>query len=245
VAISRATATSAVAATSGATPFARPTPAAPITATISAAEAAALSASYYAPVVVEPVAGEGAPGVVLVHGLEGSRADWATLALELQVNGFAVLAVDLRGHGASPGPADWGAAAGDVAAAWRHLSARPEVDRARTALVGAGLGANLALIVGANNPDIAAVAALSPGDDYQGLRPAGLLPNFGDRPVFLVASRDDAPSYQAAQAMLPALANGDAYYYLTAGHGVAMLAETDLPTRLLSWLAVQIGEPKG
>jgi hypothetical protein len=71
------------------------------------------------------------------------------------------------------------------------------------------------------------------------------LPNFGDRPVFLVASRDDPQSYQAAQGMLPALSAGESYYYLDAGHGTAMLAETDLSTRLLSWLSVKIGEAKG
>jgi alpha-beta hydrolase superfamily lysophospholipase len=244
VSINVVTATPAATAT-GVLGYTRPTPAAPVETTITAADSTALKAAYYAPAVAEPVAGEGAPGVVLVHGREGSRADWDALARELQANGFAVLTLDLRGHGASPGPTNWDASVGDVAAAWRHLRARPEVDRARTALVGADVGANLALIVGANNADVAAVAALSPGDDYQGLRPAGLLPNFGARPVFLVASRDDDASYQAAQGMAPLLTTADTYYYLTAGHGAAMFVETDLSTRLLSWLAVKMGEAKG
>jgi len=239
VAINVVTATPAATAT-GAPGYTRHTPAAPITTTITAADDTALSAAYYTPAIAESVAGEGAPGVVLVHGLAGANADWEAFARDLQGNGFAVLVLDLRGYGGSPGPADWEASVSDVAAAWRHLSARREVDRDRTALVGVSLGANLALLVGANNADVAAVVALSPGDDYQ-----GVLPNFSSRPVLLVASRDDDPSYQAAQALAPALAAGETYYYLTAGHGLAMFTETDLSTRLLSWLSVKIGEAKG
>jgi pimeloyl-ACP methyl ester carboxylesterase len=225
--------------------YTRPTPAAPVDVAIRAADNVELAAAYYAPVVAAPVAGEGAPGILLVHMLDGSRLDWDPFARELQSNGFAVLALDLRGYGNTPGPADWDAAVGDVAAAWRNLRVRPEVDYNRTAIVGASIGGNLALIVGSNNPDINAVVALSPGEDYRGLRPTGLLPNFDNRPVLLIASQDDPQSYAAAQEMDPALEAGETYYYLDAGHGTEMFTETDLNTRLLSWLAVKLGEAKG
>jgi pimeloyl-ACP methyl ester carboxylesterase len=224
---------------------ARPTPAAPIAAAITAPDQVQLAAAYYPPVVLEPVAGEQAPGVLLVHMLAGSRADWDDFAGDLQSAGFGVLALDLRGHGGSAGPEDWEKSIGDVAAAWQALRARSEVDPDRTALVGASIGANLALIVGANNAGVAAVAALSPGADYHGLKPQGLLPNYGNRPVYLLASQDDAGAYASAQAMVGDLPAGEAFYYKTAGHGTAMLSNPDVGTRLLSWLAVKIGEPKG
>ena len=90
----------------------------------------------------------------------------------------------------------------DTRAAWQALLARPEVDPQRTAIVGASIGANLALLVGANNNQVAAVAALSPGDDFQGIRPTGVLSNFGNRPVYLIASQDDPYSYGSAHTPL-------------------------------------------
>jgi pimeloyl-ACP methyl ester carboxylesterase len=224
---------------------ARPTPAAPVALAITAPDRTQLAAGYYAPVVFEPVAGGQAPGVVLVHMLGGSRADWDGLARDLQSAGFAVLALDLRGHGGSPGPEDWEKSIGDVAAAWQALRARSEVDPDRTALVGASIGANLVLIVGANNAGVAAVAALSPGGDYHGLKPQGLLPNFGNRPVYLLASQDDPAAYASAQAMVGDLSAGEAFYYQAAGHGTAMLDNPDVGTRLLNWLGVKLGEAKG
>jgi pimeloyl-ACP methyl ester carboxylesterase len=241
-----ATNTPAPATATGPVPTAaRPTPAAPSALTIPASDSAQLAATYYAPVIAEPVAGHAAPGVLLLHMLGGSRVDWDGFARDLQVAGFAVLALDLRGHGDSPGPVDLEKSIGDAASAWQALRNRPEIDPDRTALVGASVGANLALIVGANNGAVAAVVALSPGTDYGGLKPTGLLPNFGSRPVYLIASQDDASAYASVQAMVGELPAGEAFYYKTAGHGTNMFSNPDLATRLTSWLAVHIGEAKG
>jgi dienelactone hydrolase len=223
----------------------RPTPAAPFAISLSASDGAALSAEYYPPVIVAPVAGQKAPGVLLLHMVGGSHADWDAFARQLQAQGIAALALDFRGSGLSAGPVDWNKSVDDARAAWEALLARPEVDPRRTAIVGASVGANVALIVGANNASVAAVAALSPGDDFQGIKPGGLLSNFGSRPVYLIASQDDAYSYASAQHMAPQLAAGETFYYSNAGHGTAMFANPDLATRLLSWLGVKIGDAKG
>jgi dienelactone hydrolase len=245
LAAATATTNPAATATAGAATVTRPTPNAPVALTITASDGAQLSAEFYPPVVVTPVAGQKAPGVLLLHMVGGSRADWDAFARQLQAQGMAALALDFRGQGASPGPVDWNKSVDDTRAAWEALLARPEVDSQRTAIVGASIGANLALIVGANNAQVAAVAALSPGDDFQGLKPAGLLSNFGSRPVYLVASQDDIYSYASAQHMAPQLAAGETFYYTNAGNGTAMLANPDLATRLLSWLGVKIGDAKG
>ena len=50
-------------------------------------------------------AGMEAPVVVMLHGKRGTRLQWKGLATELQQKGdFAVVTVDLRGHGESPLP---------------------------------------------------------------------------------------------------------------------------------------------
>lgn len=247
------TATSVAAATAGPTAApaglvataARPTPNAPVAMTIAASDGAQLSAEFYPPAVVTKVAGQKPPGVLLLHAAGGSRADWDDFARLLQAQGMAALVLDFRGHGASPGPIDWNKSVDDTRAAWQALLARPEVDPQRTAIVGASIGANLALIVGANNNKVAAVVALSPGDDFHGLQPTGLLSNFGNRPVYLIASQDDSNSYASSQHMAPHLAGGETFYYTNAGHGMAMFSNPDLATRLLSWLGVKIGDAKG
>jgi len=56
-----------------------------------------LKISYY-----KSSLGEEAPVVILLHGKKGSRQQWNILAADLQSKGeFAVVSVDLRGHGES------------------------------------------------------------------------------------------------------------------------------------------------
>jgi dienelactone hydrolase len=132
-----------------------------------------------------------------------------------------------------------------VRAAWDVLVARPEVDPALCAIVGASIGANLALIVGANNPEVVTVVALSPGVDYQNLKPSGLLGNFGQRPIFLIASQDDKYSYDSVKQMAPLAPQAATHYFATAGHGTAMFADPHLNTLLFDWLEGKIGAAKG
>jgi hypothetical protein len=49
------------------------------------------------------------PGVVLLHMLGSNRAVWEEVGLQEQLlrRGYAVLAVDMRGHGESGGERDW------------------------------------------------------------------------------------------------------------------------------------------
>ncbi len=219
---------------------ATPTAAPPFELTITAPDNAKLAASFYPPASAAP-----APGVLLLHMLGRDRADWDSLAKDLQSRGYAVLALDLRGHGDSAGPADWAKAPADVRAAWEVLVARPEVDPALCAIMGGSIGANLALIVGANNPDVATVIALSPGVDYRGLKPSGVLTNFGERPVLLVASQDDAYSYDGVQQMAILAPRAETHYFANAGHGTAMFTDLQLKTLVLNWLSQHIGALKG
>lgn len=219
---------------------ATPTAAPPFALSITAPDGAKLAASFYPPASAAP-----APGVLLLHMLGRDRSDWDVLAHDLQSRGYAVLALDLRGHGESAGPVDWNKAPADVRAAWDVLVARPEVDPAPCAIVGASIGANLALIVGANNPDVVTVIALSPGVDYHNLKPSGVLTNFGQRPIFLIASQDDAYSYDSVKQMATLAPQAKTFYFANAGHGTEMFTDPQLEVLALDWLSQHIGALKG
>ena len=134
-----------------------------------------------------------APAVVLVHMLSRSRADWDGLPDRIRDAGITALAIDLRGHGQSSGSAqELQPMIEDVRAATRWLASRPNVRADQIAIVGASLGASLALLAALELPQVRAIALLSPSLDYRGLRTdTGLIKRLGARSIWLAASDQD------------------------------------------------------
>ena len=187
------------------------------------------------------------PGVILLHMLGDDRTVWGEvgLAADLVAAGYAVLAVDMRGHGETGGAADWPLAADDLSRVWDAFVALDSVDDARTAVIGASIGANMALGLGVDRPDIRAVVALSPGLDYRGVTTAELPAAYGDRPLLLVASEDDAYSAGSARALAESAANARVEVYATAGHGTNMFAAApELAPLIIGWLDEQLPPPQ-
>jgi pimeloyl-ACP methyl ester carboxylesterase len=183
-----------------------------------------------------------APGVLLLHMYAGSKADWAAFQHSLQSGGIASLAIDLRGHGATRGTEDWGLSQEDVALAYAWLAARQEIIGDRVGIVGASIGANLALVEGASEPSVRALVLLSPGQDYFRVRIDGLIELYGDRPSLLVASEEDQYSAETVRT-LAALAPDAAELVMlaNAGHGTAMLGrDPGLGERLLEFLTLHL-----
>ena len=149
-----------------------------------------ITATLYAP-------SRPAPAVILLHPLTRSREDWRTVGARLADAGVVALALDLRGHGASdPPPAGSGGRelAGmslDIKAARAFLAGRREVLQGRVGLLGASVGANLAVLAAADDPSVRTLALLSPGLDYRGLRTEAALNRYGGRPALLVGSLED------------------------------------------------------
>jgi pimeloyl-ACP methyl ester carboxylesterase len=83
----------------------------------------------------------GAPVILLVHGMAGSRETWRA-AQELLAESFDVIAIDLPGHGRSSLPnGDY--SLGSLAAALRDLLDRLEIERAT--IIGHSLGGGISL----------------------------------------------------------------------------------------------------
>ncbi|MBN1179217.1 MAG: alpha/beta fold hydrolase [Anaerolineae bacterium] len=207
---------------------------------IDASDGVTLVGAFY-----PPAQGVG-PGVLLLHALGGHKEDWATLATQLQEAGYGVLALDARGHGESGGTfdpqADGDLLVDDVLRAWAVLAYQPEVDPERTAMVGASIGANLGLRAAALEPTVRAVALLSPGLDYSGVRTDDAIVDYGARPILIVASEEDTYAAESALALAEA-AQGQPVVtlYPSGGHGTELLgARQDLPALILGWLSSQV-----
>jgi alpha-beta hydrolase superfamily lysophospholipase len=180
-----------------------------------------------------------APAVVLVHMLTRTKEDWRPFAERLQAAGFTAVAMDLRGHGRSEGAAAPAPAmALDVLAALTWLAGRPDGSPGAVGIVGASLGASLALLAAADTPAVRAVAMLSPASDYRGIRIDAAARRYGTRPLLLVASSEDPYALRT----LHALAGKDQparEQRVTAvgAHGSQLLErDADLAAALVDWL---------
>lgn len=179
------------------------------------------------------------PGVVLLHMLGDNRLVWLQTGFSqaLQQNGIASLAVDIRGHGETGSDQDWALAEIDLQNVVNYLSQRPEIESV-TAVVGASIGSNMALITAANMPDIQTAVLLSPGLDYRGVTTDDRLEDYGERPLLIIASTGDTYAAQSSQT-LHDLALGDAelIVYDGSAHGTNIFAaQPELSQTIIDWL---------
>jgi len=208
---------------------------------IRTSDGLSLGATLYA---AEP----GAPGLVLVHALGSNRQTWDRFAQQANREGYAVIAFDMRGHGKNNGSyrsfttQDWLDVLTDIDAA-RAFLLNKGADNENTAVVGASIGANLALRYAVDNPDIPAVVMISPGLDYRGVTTSDQLPRLGQRPVLLMTSIGDAYSASSSTA-LKKLAPGlcELREYPGTAHGTDLLDATPTATdQIFVWLKPIIG----
>jgi acetyl esterase/lipase len=179
-----------------------------------------------------------APAVLLLHMLGGRKEDWQPFAIRLRGAGYNVLAIDLRGYGETGGQPDWAKAQDDVKSIFVRLSKLPGVETYRVSIVGASIGANLALVACADLPDCRSVVLLSPALDYQGVKTADAMTRYGNRPALIAASRDDAPS-GSDSAALDKLARGQHRLLIYEGsvHGLTLItAQPNLGEIMIRWL---------
>ena len=115
------------------------------------------------------------PVVILLHDLGGNKSDWLSATdtyVALLERGYAVLAIDMRGHGQTPLPdarqvlelIDLELSFLDVHAALVWLQSQSKVDVSRIAVVGTGSGGNVAYVSSGRMPELIKTGvSLSPG----------------------------------------------------------------------------------
>ena len=147
------------------------------------------------------------PVVILLHDLGGNKSDWLNdtdTYVALLERGYAVLAIDMRGHGQTPLPdarrvlelIDLELSFFDVHAALVWLQSQSKVDVSRIAVVGTGSGGNVAYVSSGRMPELIKTGvSLSPGLwGAASLEPlvigSGLEP-FGPRSMLFMAGDQD------------------------------------------------------
>jgi pimeloyl-ACP methyl ester carboxylesterase len=218
--------------------------------TFPAADGFRISADYYPPPVAEARA---APLAVLLHGYAGDRKGWPDLLVPLHEAGFAILALDLRGHGDSSTteshqavekrePELFKRMQNDVLGAYQWLVEQPKTDRARFVLVGADVGASIALQYAAKDRSVDAVVCLSPGLNYLGLDSSGDIRQITGRPILLLATEDerDAP-YTLEQKTTGVSVR---VFHAKPAHGTELLQRVpDVARDIASFVRSAAGEP--
>jgi len=210
------------------------------------------------------------PVVILVHEVGSTAAahqEWLSSGVfeELLEGGYNVLALDLRGHGSSTLPDDGRDQAVllvtdledmhlEVRAAVTWLRTQTSADNARIAVIGNGIGGNIAYVsMGAFPEDLQAGVALSPGFWDQELQPlvigGGITPFAPHSMLYVVGESDlvalsetDSLSYAgfarvlASETVNPSLQvfSGDS------NHGLALLQSPTTLQLILEWLQTHL-----
>ncbi|MBN2391872.1 MAG: alpha/beta fold hydrolase [Anaerolineae bacterium] len=206
----------------------------PKTIDLTTQDGLSLKATFYPAKGAAPVA----PALLLLHAAYSDRSAWHSFAQAAQDAGYAVLALDSRGHGESTGEKVFDPAMDmdvDVALAW--LIARSDVVQGRVGVAGASVGANLALRAGVRHPEIKSVALLSPGMQLWDIDIQEAIIDYGQRPVLIVVAEEDAyPAGSCQQLDAMALGEHRLHVYTGVAHGTDMFqAHDDLTSMLLEW----------
>ena len=120
------------------------------------------------------------PAVVLIHGFSSDRVIMSTLARRLAENGYAVLAIDVRGHGENRNPFngdefDSSGLREDVRRAVDYLRTSNFVDGSRIVVIGHSMGAGAALDYATNDATLRGAVMISGGWTLGPARPKNAL----------------------------------------------------------------------
>jgi dienelactone hydrolase len=164
------------------------------------------------------------PAIVMVHGFMADRQFMSTLARRIAQNGYAVLAIDVSGHGANRNPFPGGlanpdAARTDVKKAIDFLRGYQFVDGSRIAVIGHSMGAGAVLDYATVDPALKGAIMISGGFGLTGPeRPKNALFIFAQNdPSFIQSASTEIASHLAG---VPQIELGKTYGELPQGNAV-------------------------
>lgn len=197
---------------------------------------------------------QGIRGALLIHMMPETKESWRVFAGELAKEGIHALAIDLRGHGKSSGGPDGfqrftdqehQKSILDIEAGVAFLKEKG-IPIGEGVLIGASIGANLALWYATEHSEIAQIVLLSAGLNYRGIETQPLVQKLQkDQRVFFVSSEDDVRSggnnadmNRVLYDAVPAGTVKKIFIYQSAGHGTDMFGkeQPDLGREIVQWV---------
>ncbi|MDD5473314.1 MAG: alpha/beta fold hydrolase [Candidatus Methanoperedens sp.] len=196
---------------------------------------------------------EHSPAFLLLHMMPSTKESWNAFASHLQKQGFAVLAIDLRGHGESTDKngkkidykefkdAEHRGSMNDIASAKDFLAKQKDIDISRIAIAGASIGANLALRQASVDNDVSLLLLLSAGIDYRGIQ-ALRLAAMCSCPVYILASEGDTYAAESSRKLYDTFPCDKRLNVIKGkSHGTDMfLSEPELIDELLVWVVKRL-----
>ena len=181
--------------------------------------------------------------VILLHMLDKDHSSWDKFAVQLYLENYSVISIDLRGHGESA----------KSTGSWQDFTEKDfnnmilDVKEAKEfglhekktkfVIIGASIGANTALNYATEDNEILGVVLLSPGLDYRGVKTDTSALNYGQRPILLVASEEDTYSANSVKELNTKLfGKKKLVMFKNAGHGTDMFESTELDKEIIAWL---------
>ena len=151
-----------------------------------------------------------APGAILVHDSGSTGDSLYALAERMKTSGFAILVLDLRGHGRSASKAidwrkldenerrsAWALAVRDLEAASAWLRDRKEVHATNLTVVGNRAGSTLAARYALRDENVRSVVLIEPQAEEFGINLAGDLVELGGLPTYIVSGKETADRTEA------------------------------------------------
>jgi pimeloyl-ACP methyl ester carboxylesterase len=198
--------------------------------------------------------------VILLHMLGRDRNNWNTFASTVSnsSNGYTVSSIDLRGHGESINQNgrtisyqsftsdDFNRMVLDAKAAKQFLVTQKNIGPNNIAIVGASIGANVALKYAASDPSIKSVVLLSPGLNYKGVTTSDSIKKYIN-PIYIVAAKKDPIAGSDPQILCNMINCGNKLkvYEDSSSHGTDMFLDSSLNPSLdqliISWLDATFG----
>ena len=192
------------------------------------------------------------PAVVLCHQMNKDRGSYAAFQNLLAENGICSLAIDFRGFGESTDDGlayknfknqDYIDMVNDIKAAVKYMTEEPlneRIDSEKIGLVGASIGANLAIMASAELDGLKCAVALSPGRNYHDLKPIDYAPDV-EVPVLIAYTQGDMQSADVISDLIDSFGENTPGVSVLDGdkHGTDMLPG-GFDRELLDWIKEQL-----
>ena len=211
-----------------------------------------IKGSFYAP--KKSRKGQAAPSVLLLHDAGKTREELSDLAAYLHKRGFAVLTMDMRGHGESQTDkvnfekADgklkeslWALSSRDVDAAAEFLSDQKNVHSSNLSIVAFGAGSSLAVRRASVDDNVRAVVLVNPAPNAFGYNLVNGVSELGGLPTLLMSPKDHREESRRLQEAAHKDNNGLEYVDITPLKSEADSIQDDkrLKSGMGSWLREQ------